>query len=276
MTLRARSVAPLVLLAVTAALACRQAAPPSAAPLPEAALTACLRGVEEATGRSAADGFATVVQACRDLYRAPGCRDGMDAALALPAAERAGHVLAACAAAYCPILAEPRPEACTPAPGDDTASRRLALWGGLRRAILVHELGAARAADFEVASDEAVRRAAFVRAATSQAPSARPRSDTPAQPAALHLASSADGVVVTREDGPAATWTLPASPTAADFGPVVLALADHPGRPRVRLHATPDLPYATVVAAMDALAQAGFTDVSFATAPPAWTPAPHL
>jgi hypothetical protein len=149
----------LVLIAIAAA-ACRQddrRAPRTRVEAMEA-LTSCTRAL---SAIRSTDEVSRFPDACTAIIREPRCHDAFASAKPAPPEDWRTGVIAACAPAYCPLLAAPRPKACDPGGAE--------AWPELQAAIMMYELGA----------DDAQLRAQVVRAfaprdVTIAKPPARP------------------------------------------------------------------------------------------------------
>jgi hypothetical protein len=85
-----------------------------------------------------------VAHACAPLFRQPPCRDAHLNFDQPPMEARSATVFQACARAYCPILAAPKPAGCDRAPAD--GQETFIAWNELRGAILRHDIGDGEAA----------------------------------------------------------------------------------------------------------------------------------
>ncbi|GAC1372858.1 MAG: hypothetical protein NVSMB47_20590 [Polyangiales bacterium] len=99
-----------------------------------------------------------VALACSALYSEAGCREGFARAWSdvTSAADRVAVFTDACRDAYCPGLAEPRPQLCAGVVG--SLGDRAMQWQEFSRRILVRDLGPARAAAIEDAMRELASR----------------------------------------------------------------------------------------------------------------------
>jgi hypothetical protein len=80
----------------------------------------------------------------------------------------------------------------------------------------------------------------------------------------VHLQKRDPGLWIHFPDQGARGWALPAKPGPDDLTAALAGLKDSPLKPRVTVSATKDVPYAAVVALMDALQKVGFDQITIA------------
>jgi biopolymer transport protein ExbD len=230
-------------------------APPDATPGPDvSAVERCAEG-----WRQIADGAGgpMIVEACAGLYRREPCRTAFARATDPPGeglrTALLDALLGACRDSYCRDLPAPVPSACAegaPLPDRQAAAHEL------DGAILAHELAIDR--------DQAAKVSLFGQVVrTRDVAVTLPKSaNAPATKTVdISVAKTKRGVKVTQGDG---TWTLRRATAREHFAPVVSSLGPPDSDTQILLAVDAQIPYATVVALIDALKTAGF--VKFALA----------
>jgi biopolymer transport protein ExbD len=206
-----------------------------------------------AAGRDAFTEMLVILEGCADLHAAPECADAWRRAARTTPDRRIATAAEGCRAAYCPHLPSPKPALCYRQNRDMTATELGREWVAFERVILTRDMDALAT----VVLDHLEAHAMPV-ALPAPAP-------TPRTPPALRLTVARDGdaVVVSRSDAPDLEVTLTGEATAdrARIAPLV------EGFQAATLGAAPSLQYQDVLRVMDALREAGVTDILFAAGP---------
>jgi hypothetical protein len=150
-----RNIAPVVPTAPPGERA-RPTPPPSQPPPADANLegkiTACLDAQRQVAAARAQRGgpapagqpsdAAVVSRGCAPLYHETACREALVRFDDPPPEKRSAAVLTACARAYCPMLAAPKPSVCANPDAVPQDEQQYVAWNDLRTAILTHDIGA--------------------------------------------------------------------------------------------------------------------------------------
>jgi hypothetical protein len=235
-------------------------------PDPAAAARRCVDGFQAALDGDPAAFQARMLDSCSEVYVEHGCREAfLTAARALPR-ERMTVLVRGCAAAYCPILPDPKPSLCAGA----AETGEVLLWGELQLAILTYDLGPEQTKVFASRLTELhARLSAKLREPI-------PIEIKPPKPACagadgkevlLALLVAQDGVWLGTTDG--VTKFVPhcrGRLDAAAIGGELCALRTRPGldcRQDAEVTARDEVIYADIVALMDIAKGAGFGDLAF-------------
>lgn len=217
---------------------------------------------QEAMARVGAAGdprrmFQAYVEGCRELHRDRGCREAWAQAAAGPPEARLITVAEGCRRASCPGLPPPKPRLCDTDPTRLDAAARAEAFAELNAAILARDLG--------LAPDSPVvaQLARLFRPAHATLPTA-PDAGPPARDATVHLRLEGDRVRVRYP--PHLEITVPVTAGRDELVPLEAALRRHGGDGLV-IATGADVPYAVVVAVMDAAQRAGIHRLALATEP---------
>jgi biopolymer transport protein ExbD len=231
------------------------------------ALVRCAAAGERAQAKLPAapdEAFAEMTAGCAYLYSAPACREAFLNAGKAPPESRLSGIIDACRGAYCPRLAEPKPDLCLD-PRTTTALDQLTQWRAFTRRVFALELG--------VSEDELPRSLGMPFGATPSIPleTPRPQAGAQAAPARLELALDPQGrpIVSIDRNGHASSYALPPDPTPQDFAAVARAASEQAGPGgSVVIRADRRVPHGAVIALLDALKANGVTRIAFGVSPP--------
>ena len=251
------------IIALSVLVASASAAPAGARhPDPDRAIRECSAGLEQAAKGHPAEALGKMLEACKNLYVEPRCRDAWQKIAWVSPSEKAAklsQMIDACRVAYCPILPAPRPAICQGKVEDATLG-----WGELQLAILSYDLGADRATALaqQLARLLETRRAAIVDVAASL--------PTSACSGELTLLLRQDGVWIETNTS-ARRFVATCNKTldrAALTGELCVLGQSHDlsCSHGVTVGADADVAYALVVSALDAAQLAGFSDATLTDA----------
>ena len=258
------------LLALVVLAACASPAPPRRArhaPSLRASPRAVARCRQAFGAVAAASDPSTAIRElltnCADLHRARGCREAFRIAADAPPDARLPILAAGCRRAYCPRFSDPRPALCDADVATMRPSEVGPAWAVLERRVLERRLGSVGAAFAE----------AFARLSAAIVVPIVPDADPAPSQAVVTLVLGLDGdrLLLSKSSDPAGRVTLPANSDHAAVTAAVRPLIE--GADRVVLSADRDLPYATIVAVMDAVRAAGVTHFSISVQPSDPSPA---
>lgn len=227
------------------------------------ALVRCAAAGERARAKRAAapdEAYVELVRGCADIYSAPECRGAILETTRAPLGSGFAGVIRACRAAYCPRLAEPKPELCT-AQIDENSLAWSPQWQAFTRRMLAHEMGV---------SEDELPKSFSAPFPDVPLPMPAPSAAAEAIVAGIEIRLDPKGAPVTtvERDGERLPFYLPASPAPPDFTPAVAAAIKRGGAStRVVVRADKGVPHATVIGLLDALKQQGVTHIALGTLP---------
>jgi len=153
-----RSLVLVVLVALGSGCSAKQeevvVAPPSRA---AALVDRCIAAHKHSRTVDPAAAYAVIVNECLAvMVKEDGCKKAFELSLEADASARASTVATGCAAAYCPLLGEPKPAICARDVATIAATELPRLFSELFMQVRTHDLGATEAARLEEGIKEIV------------------------------------------------------------------------------------------------------------------------
>lgn len=132
---------------------------PAAKTAESALVDRCIAAHEHSRTVDPAAAYGVIVDQCLTLMvKQEGCRQALKQSLVVDAAVRASTVATGCAAAYCPLLPEPKPAICARDVASIAPTELPRLFSELFMQVRTRELGATEAARLERGIKEIVAR----------------------------------------------------------------------------------------------------------------------